>query len=64
MKDKVKNKMVDAETLRFCFQPPVSMGLIRSLQYRRAIPFMRLGRRVYFDVEEVKAALKTRGAAR
>lgn len=51
-------RLVSAKYLGLYFNPPLSIGFIRSLQRTKAIPFHRLGRRVLFDPTEVMAALK------
>ncbi|HWB02799.1 MAG TPA: hypothetical protein VG796_07215 [Verrucomicrobiales bacterium] len=35
-----------------------SLRWLRSLQARRAVPFYRVGRRIFFDSQRVKAALR------
>jgi hypothetical protein len=46
-------KLVSAEELRKCFNPPPSLRTIREWQARRAVPFIRIGGKVYFDPERV-----------
>jgi hypothetical protein len=48
------NKLVSAERLRHQFDPPPSIRTIRDWQAKRAIPYFRLGRRIFFDPESVR----------
>jgi hypothetical protein len=48
---------VSADKLAQMFDPPLSLCFIRSLQKRRTIPFIRLGRRVVFSPAAVRQAL-------
>jgi len=50
-------EFVSAERLAALFDPPLSIAFIRDLQTRRTIPFVRLGRRVLFNVNEVQRTL-------
>ncbi len=53
---------VDAEGLRKMLWPDPScrpsLRWIRTLQARRAIPFLKLAGKVYFEPERVRAALR------
>lgn len=63
------NKLVDApKLLDEIFDPACrpSLRWLREQQRRRALPFVKVGHLVFFDVEKVRAALamsdaKTRG---
>jgi hypothetical protein len=35
-----------------------SLRWLREMQARRALPFIRIGRRIYFEPERVRAALR------
>jgi len=48
-------KYVDAEQIRKIFDPPVSVGTIRRWQRSKTIPFAKVGGKVIFDVERVRA---------
>jgi hypothetical protein len=49
---------VSAEKFAALFDPPLSIGFIRKLQAQRAIPFIRLGRRVLFSPKAAREALE------
>jgi hypothetical protein len=58
-----ESQLVDAERLLellFEEQSRPSLRWLREQQARRAIPFVRLGRLVFFDLAQVRAALKIR----
>jgi len=50
---------VSAERLAVMFDPPLSIGFIRSLQKRRVIPATFLGRRVLFSPAKVRGVLES-----
>ena len=37
-----------------------SLGFLKNLKARRLIPYVKLGRRVFFDADQVRAAIDTR----
>ncbi len=47
-------KLVSAEKLRDYFDPPPSLRTIREWQARKAVPFIKIGGKVYFDPEKVR----------
>lgn len=52
-KNEAKPRLVKAEKLRLAFDPPVSLRHIRDLQYRKCIPYLKIGSAVWFDVDQV-----------
>jgi hypothetical protein len=56
------NGLVDAPTLIKTLWPecPPSLRWIRELQSKRAIPYLKVGHKVFFNVSRVKAALEKR----
>lgn len=58
-----ENQLVDASRLLeilFEEQSRPSLRWLRERQASRAIPFVRLGRLIFFDPEQVRAALASR----
>jgi hypothetical protein len=54
------NKLVSAEKLRMYFDPPLSLRTIRTWQAARVIPYIRIGRRIFFDPVRVLDHLRAR----
>jgi hypothetical protein len=54
--------LVDAPTLIKTLWPecPPSLRFIRELQAKRAIPYLKISRKVFFNPVKVKAALEKR----
>lgn len=54
--------LVSIETLRVALWPDEasrpSLRWLRELQARRRIPFLKIGPKVFFEVERVRAALR------
>jgi hypothetical protein len=51
---------VSAEILRRHFNPPPSLRTVREWQKQGAIPFIKIGRKVYFNPPDVFAHLEKR----
>jgi hypothetical protein len=51
------DKLVSAEALRHYFAPPLSLRTIRVWQAQRIIPYLKVGRRVFFDPSRVREHL-------
>jgi hypothetical protein len=61
------DQYVDAEGLLKALFPPASRPTVRwlrSLQKRRAIPFIKLGHLVRFDVPQVRQAIQQKHTVR
>lgn len=58
------DKLVSAEKLRDYFDPPPCLRTIREWQKSRAIPFIKIGNKVYFDPDRVREHLKLRNEIR
>ncbi len=59
---RVQRRLIDAREL--ASQLGVSVRTIRSWQARGLIPYIRVGRRILFNPDEVEAALKERVVSR
>jgi hypothetical protein len=57
-------KLYNAEELRKLFNPPLSLKTVRNMTKARVIPYIKIGRRIYYEPDEVMAQLRKRNAIR